>query len=395
MLGVEIGPAASVLHGWGGGPGLRLGFVDGRFERDGRRFAALDGVPGVGFARVGEGLAVEVDGRWRRFASGAPRLTGQGLLIEGQRTNKLATANAAPVDLTGVTRSGDAAATLAVEDDAAALRAAGFGDLIDAGVMNGRVFRLDNRAGTTPAQVRFVGPVGELIDHAASVVWRGSGMARYGTTQSFGTSEALPTAYERRWKTATGLSTTSRTFGLEASPGAEVRFLLMQVEPGTHPTSAIVTRDAAATRGADVLTVDLAEAADWTMGGETILDVGGREQALVDLSDAGGARRLTLRRLAEGTLVARLHDGGATTTLGAAAKTGARIVRWAVGRTGSSWTFAADGALAGTAGLATPAPRRARLGALSDGAAPLDGWMRRWRFEPGARTAEELMERTA
>lgn len=115
MLGVEIGPAAGVLHGSGGGPGLRLGFVEGRFERDGRRFATLDGVPGVVFDRVGEGLAAEADGRWRRFAGGAPRLTGQGLLIEGQRTNKLAVANAAPVDLSGVTRQGETSAILAVE----------------------------------------------------------------------------------------------------------------------------------------------------------------------------------------------------------------------------------------------------------------------------------------
>lgn len=395
MLGVEIGPAAGVLHGSGGGPGVRLGFVDARFERDGRRFAALDGVPGVVFGRVGEGLAAEADGRWRRFATGAPRLTGLGLLIEGQRTNKLTVANAAPVDRTGVTRMGDAAAILTVEDDTAALRAAGFGDLIDAGVMNGQVFRLDNRAGTTAIQARCAGPVGELVDHAVSVVWRGAGLARYGTTQSFGASEALPATYERRWKTLGGFSGVGRTFGLEASPGAEVRFLLMQMEAGTHPTSPIITHGAAATRGADALTVDLAEAANWTMIGETTLDDGGREQALVELRDGGDERLMTLRRLADGTLVARLHDGATTVVAGAVAKAGARIVRWAVTRAGADCTVVVDGAEVGAASLTTPAPRRARLGALGDGSAALDGWMRRWSFEPGAWTAADLRERTA
>lgn len=390
----QLGPVAAALRG-AGGPGVRLGFAEGLMERDGRRYSALDAVPGVVFARSGAGLAQEADGRWRAFATGRPRITGRGLLVEGQRTNKIAWRNAAPVDLTGVARTGDAAATLALVDDTAALRAAGFGALIDAGVMNGRVLHLDNRAGTGLAQVRLPGPVGELTDHTVSLVWRGSGQGRFGTTQTFGAYETLESGYVRRAKIANGLSQATRVFGLDIQAGSEVWLTLMQMEDGPRATSPIITADAAATRGADTLTLGVPAVTDMSVVGEVEFtgDAVG-DQTLIDLHDDDAAR-LIVRRLPDGRLAAEVRAGGVTASLGSAARAGARIVRWAVGRAGADWTFVADGAVIGTASQAAPAMTACRIGALRGGSAPLDAYVRRLTYDPTARTVEELRERTA
>lgn len=390
----QLGPVAAALRG-AGGPGVRLGFAEGLMERDGRRHAALDAVPGVVFARVGAGLAQEADGRWRTFATGRPRITGRGLLIEGQKTNKVASRNAAPVDLTGVVRTGDAAATLALVDDTAALRAAGYGELIDAGVMTGRVLYLDNRAGTALAQVRLPGPVGDLTDHTVSLVWRGAGQGRVGTTQTFGSYEALQGGYVRRSKIANGLTQTTRVFGLDIQAGAEVWFILMQMEDGARATSPIVTADAAATRGADALTLALPPVTEMCVSGEVEFTGDAiADQTLIDLHD-DDAGRLIVRRLPDGRLAAEVRAGGVTASLGSVARAGARVVRWAVSRAGSGWTFVADGALVGTASVAAPALKACRIGALRGGSALLDGYVRRLAFEPTARTVEDLRERTA
>jgi len=390
----QLGPVAAALRG-AGGPGVRLGFAEGLMERDGRRHATLDAVPGVTFGRVGAGLAQEADGRWRPFATGRPRITGRGLLIEGQRTNKVACRNAAPVDLTGVVRTGDAAATLALVDDTAALRAAGLGELIDAGVTTGRVLYLDNRAGTALAQVRLPGPVGDLTDHAVSLVWRGGGQGRFGTTQTFGSYEALEGGYVRRAKIANGLTQATRVFGLDIQAGAEVWFILMQMEDGARATSPIVTADAAATRGTDALTLALPSATEMCVSGEVEFTGDAvADQTLIDLHD-DDAGRLIVRRLPDGRLAAEVRAGGVTASLGSVARAGARVVRWAVSRAGSGWTFVADGVLVGTASVAAPALKACRIGALRGGSAPLDGYVRRLAFEPAARTIEELRERTA
>lgn len=176
--------------------------------------------------------------------------TNLGAEVWEARTNKNTNYNAAPTDLTGVTKSGDAAATLTVVNDEAALRAAGFGSLIDAGMMNGNVYKLDNSAGVVAAQAAIGGQVGTTNASTGSPFVRGSGSVTLRDSLGDGaTTFTLSSGYIRRAMTWTPAATT-RVFQVRAEPGSIVYFILNQLEEGSFATPPIVVAGAAATRGA-------------------------------------------------------------------------------------------------------------------------------------------------
>lgn len=87
------------------------------------------------------------------------------------RYNKVTARNANPVDLTNVTKSGDAAAVLSIVSDSISLAAAGLSALCSSGI----VYKLDNSAGVADAFATIGGATGTLNTQSFSVYARGSG----------------------------------------------------------------------------------------------------------------------------------------------------------------------------------------------------------------------------
>lgn len=86
MIGPELGAPALALRG-GGGPALLLDFVAGLYRRGAETQATFTALSGASFARTGAGTALTVGGATASFATGAPRVTDRGLLLEGAATN--------------------------------------------------------------------------------------------------------------------------------------------------------------------------------------------------------------------------------------------------------------------------------------------------------------------
>lgn len=69
--------------------GFDLDFVNSRFGLNGSYRTDASAIPGWSFARASAGTALDQAGNVVQFASGVPRITDRGLLIEEARTNLL------------------------------------------------------------------------------------------------------------------------------------------------------------------------------------------------------------------------------------------------------------------------------------------------------------------
>jgi len=77
-IGVSFGAAAKAL--------LSVDFVNGVYQKSGVNYP-LASLPGWSFSRASTGYAQTTAGLLINFASGAPRITNQGLLVEASATN--------------------------------------------------------------------------------------------------------------------------------------------------------------------------------------------------------------------------------------------------------------------------------------------------------------------
>lgn len=374
--------------------GLEFNFVAGRYLVQGGGSATFAAATGVSFVRASSGLAETTSGVLVPFASGAPRITDRGLLIEEARTNKVTIHNANPVDLTGVARSGDAASTLTLVNDAAALAAAGLSGV----VTGGQVFRLDNSAGVATAFASFSGATGNTNPHRGTVYVRGGtgvlAMAGSG-------SSAFPASvgYVRR-EAAMTPDTTARTLYLRADAGQVLYIILPVLEEGGFATSPIVTQGAATTRAADVCSVS---------GLATLLVAPFAVVAHADLPAADGVNRrlVTLNALGSETgRISLVRDGsnqaGASPNPGNSSvvtgKTGARILRIAAQVGVDKARAAVDGVLAAdpaAVALGTGQDRIALGNAATGAASWLGGYLQSVRIVPGLMQDADLTAASA
>lgn len=202
-------------------------------------------------------------GKLEAVASGTPRFDHDaqgnplGLLIEGAVTNKCTNTNVNPTATTNMVKGGDAASTLTVVDDSAALAAA----KLDAICTNGMVFRLDNSAGTGTAFVDIGGQVGNTNPHTFSVWARGNSgaigaLTRTGTgANSINMSGGIP--YQRYVLANETPNISAVQIRIRANAGKVVWFVLNQLEELPFATSEIIVSGAAATRAADRVTYAL------------------------------------------------------------------------------------------------------------------------------------------
>lgn len=157
------------------------------------------------------------------------------------RTNKCECVKANPVDLTNISPTGDAAVILSVASYPEILAQAGLPNICT----SGKVYKIDNSAGTGQAAARIEGATGNLNDHYYSAYCLGNGfISRAGgsTLQNFSTS-----VLSRICLLGPGVSTTSALY-VHANAGEIVYFILPQLEEGSYPTPVIIGDDSAATQ---------------------------------------------------------------------------------------------------------------------------------------------------
>lgn len=222
---------------------------------------------GFAFSRAGTRLARDADGTYRRFRTGNPRITDQGFKHAGasvSHTNMSSIAdNATPLGLPTVGRgmTGDAAATLTLVDQSAALINGGFGDLIAKGEMNGNALFINNTAGAATATMRLSGTVGVTGSVTVRAVLWGTGQVALRTNSVSNSTfflTATPTLYSFTLTTANA----GDQFQLNVNAGSVCYTILEGIYPGTGPDFPIPIHGASATVGAEVASLALPTAID-------------------------------------------------------------------------------------------------------------------------------------
>ncbi|QTC91586.1 hypothetical protein [Brevundimonas goettingensis] len=320
-----------------GAAGLALDFVAGVYRLDGADYSSFAALPGASFSRTGAGTALTVAGGVTSFATGAPRITDRGLLVEEARTN-LFLNSAAPVTQT-ITLS----------------------------------------AGTW--QQTAWGSTGAVTSTAGTAVGTGFGVT---ASSANGTSRSLVIA-----------TAGTVTFTVSGAP------LYAQVELGGFATSPIITTGASATRGADTAFITGAAAlattpavlvADFT---STILPSGVGSIGILGLDDGSLSNRVQLRAVVSGGQAQNTVVSGGSVLLnsdGAGGNPLSSLTKQAlrVSQAGAVTTARNGTVMVGPSGAMTmPTLNRVSLAGLPSSSA-LNGHLARARIIPGEMSDAQL-----
>lgn len=362
---------------------------------------AVTSLPGWGFTRALAAYGTTTEGWLTPFASGAPRLVnGRGLLVEGARTNKCNNYNAAPNGfLTGLTKFGDAAATLTEVDDSAALAAAGLQNICP----SGKVFKLDNSAGVADAVAWCAGTTANTNAHTASAYVRGGtgSFAQYSAGGSPFGAWAASSSYARRVGTFTPADV-SRVCAIVANAGQIVYFILNQLEEGSFASSPIPVAGSSVTRPADIPLIDISAYSPaitypLTMYArfERVVDTGGNE-AQISMDAGASTNRSAIRITATDVLSAFVDNGSQVSVTVAGSVAVATSYRGAGRFQTNDLQIARSGSL-GTANnsITMPTnPTTIRLGYDASGAYSFD-YLSEFAIIPGAVSDANLQRLTA
>lgn len=223
-----------------------------------------------------------------------------GLLLEGAITNKNTNYNANPTATTSFSTSGDAAGTLSVVDDTAALAAAGL-DLL---CTSGKVFCANNSAGSTDYTVSLPGTTGNTNKHSASVYIRSPHGGTVCTIALNGSPVSITgnATYQRyKHENQTPGSSSQRTV-MVVPAGKTVYFILYQLEENAFSTSVAVTTGSTAARSADRAYIDNIHLYPWYNATEGYMAIryflpvmNGADSYIAVLHDGSTANTIGLR----------------------------------------------------------------------------------------------------
>ena len=337
-------------NGWG----LAFDFVNGLYRVGVGNAGRTNwlGEAGVTYTRTGADLLSynPSTGKWAAYAAGVPPIMPQGGqdVPEGT-TNKCTNYNAAPPALiassdaatfnaavVNMQASGPASARYSVVDDTARLRASGFGDLIDAGKLNGRVYCIDNSLGATGAQVLCYSTATTLIPVSVSVFAAGgSGTTGMHLGADPNASFAASSLYKRTVATGTPTNTGAAP-RVVADPGQVVYFILNQYEDKAYATNPVIVSGASATRGnaqpvitglASILTPPFTLVAVANLSA-----IDGVNRYTVTASAAGSSndRLRMLRSPANVADIASVRSGVSTSLFAGTGYTGPRLMKQAI-----------------------------------------------------------------
>jgi hypothetical protein len=269
-------------------------------------------VPGVSYTRAGAKSRFGTNALYTAAAN-VPLITNEGYWAEQAFTNKCTNHNATPNgSLTNVTKSGDAAATLTEVDDTAALAAAGLSGLCT----NGKVFKLDNSAGSVFAVASVGGATGNINAHTLTAYVRGSGSCRIQENwNGNGANFTASASYIRRSSGSVIPGNAGSLFSVIANPGAILYFTLNQMVESGLTGPIIVTAGAAATSALDNMQFTAPiplDGEDWMMLVAANCPLASStSENLITISDGSTNNRISWARDLNGNTSAAQISGGA------------------------------------------------------------------------------------
>ena len=400
-------------------PGASFGadFTRGRYKLGKRQARNPASLPGWTFSRSGAGTALDSAGNVISFATGVPRITDRGLLVEEARTNLLVRSqefdNAAWAKLNStvtanaaVAPDGTTTADALIEDTATgfhtvlptAFPTVSSGAAYSLSIYakaNGRTLLLlrDNGTSNTGATFSLSG-AGTVTNTeagvtAASISALANGWYRCVVTY---TSAATSANIQPR------LVSTGTTASYTGDGVSGVYLWGAQLEAGAFPTSYIPTAGASATRGADAALVSGMSIANLhTIYGEVehVAPSGAAQRYAV--SDNGTASERTfLGRSTGGLVQGFVTAGGSTTTSSAVSGAVTGTVKGAVSVGASSFICSRSGLIASAVSSSPPTGEtRLGIGNNTDGGFPLNGYVRKIIIYPYAMTDAQLQAATA
>lgn len=372
---------------------LGVDLAAGIYQADGKSFASADAMREVSLSGGG-GPALTPAGAIKPFADQTPRIVpGVGLLLEPGSRNMLNNMNnAAPTTIGGwaLLSNRPAGATLTVVDDMSALYDATdpvsgayiFRDLIDAGLMNGKVVRAYNPSPDTV----FAAPcftASEGIYAFSAYVRCAGGSGFLSATGGIGgqTPDFSGTGWRRVGRTHSVES--SAQIRLNVRPQSTVYIILAQLEPGNQITSPILIAGTAKSRRADALEV---KAEHYLSRPHTILI-----DAEIARQDSVNRQIMTLFNPRKEEMIVLRHQDNTLSATQTGVRWRPRLPRvYGPGRILFAHRVSARGRALACGGFIAsdpfrPAPPRLMslvIGSARDGTNPVNGWVRSVRIRP-------------
>jgi hypothetical protein len=386
MRGLAVGLGLGLgVHGGGSnvlysGADLALDFAANRYRRGAGPVVSNPAqIPGWSYSRSGQELAADAAGAYRAFATDVPAINDLGLHVWEARTNKSTNFNAAPTDLTNVTKTGDAASVLSVVSDVAEiLSVPELATLYAQGVLNGNVYKLDNSAGVALANIDISGQFGNTNAHTISAYIRG-GSGKIGQTAvSTSNTDFISSATYRRVVAANvTIGSGTRTMRVAAAIGETIYVLLNQLEEGAYATPPIVVAGAAATRAHPLPDQQVTlPAGAFTIRWEGLCGTASGAVRMFEFHDGTDANRIYLTRSGANSISSALSLGGSVSSIGGSlgfAQTGRfkSIIRY---DGAGNWSYFAQGAkVGGDLASALPPITAVRLARRTLAIPPLNG----------------------
>lgn len=243
MLGIELGQPALAMRRADPLP-LLIDVIENRYERGGETASSLVSLTGSSFSRSGAGTALTTAGAVAAFATGVPRITDRGLLLEPAATNLLRHSTA----LLNAVWLADAGATAAASPDADPMGGAG-------------AVRLTLNGGLKQWYQLVTAPADSYLLSAYVKSAAGTTNVRLNETHNSGYTPSADLAVNTQWQrlvfpfTVTGTLVTVSFMTASGGVTSPIDVWGVQLEAGYGPTSPIATAGSAAARGADVASV--------------------------------------------------------------------------------------------------------------------------------------------
>lgn len=355
-------------------------------------------------------LVLDTDGKYRAvdanslhsFQMTAGKCRGQS--IWEARTNKCTNHSANPLALVAMgtasafnaasvpnvsAAGGDANTLFGIVDDSTNISSSILSQLLSDGDINGRVYRVDNTSGASFAYLTIGGTTGNTNPHVVSIVSRGTGNA--GPTLSNSTAGAATTAAYSRQTLLRTPSSSINTLSVRVEPGAEIYFILTQLEEGSIATPPIIVTGATAARAASsIIAADGSDLATVAQGAKSVFvqtsNVGGGSGPR--MLEFGGTAILNFNS----STVARAFNGSAAAdaTIGSAG-TYAGTVKSAFSMDATSFTSKANGGTQATQASAWAGNTgNVYFGDRAAQDRTLNGYLNRMAFWPTKGTADGL-----
>lgn len=338
--------------------GIDLDFVRGRYASNSGYRSDFLGLPGATYTRAGAATAETAAGAIINFAANVPRITDRGVLIEEARTNLLL--RSAEFDNAAWTKGG---ATISAGSTAAPDGSTTADTLTeDTSTGDHRTFQAASVANATVHTFSiFVKPNGRTL---VTLTLAGVGDATFDVQNGVVTSTTLGsasitsagsgwyrcavtfTSATTSYNTQIRLVSTGTTTSYTGNGTSGVFLWGAQLEAGATPSSYIPTTGAAATRAADACSSPFSIPANQDFVVFMEVSLSGASpvtQRIFEIDAGSGPNRIIIYRTSAGIFAGDIYVASVFTSAGTFSKTGARTLKVAVRRVGSSYQIFADG----------------------------------------------------